>query len=215
MNGSASVGFQASACRRRRLARARCLTCLIHSGTSSRTVWRFRGGGHGWDARLAAVRWEPRCTSCRRGALPENILRSLRGSVGDTRVAYPDVLHVEVRDSRGDLWRLATQDAEWSPSDPGQLVGCSIDDVAIDGETGELHCRLSDGSALDIRPAAIDAEEGLVVVVAMKRSGVLMRHRNPCLGMRSTLNTSFIAGVSRAESIPSTPRDGIVSLPCH
>lgn len=70
-------------------------------------------------------------------ASPVNVLRSLRGSIVDARVAYPDVLHVEVRDAGGDLWRLATQDAEWTPPDPGQLVGRSIDDVAVDGETGE------------------------------------------------------------------------------
>ena len=83
----------------------------------------------------------------------------MHGSIVDARIAYPDVLHVEVRDSRGELWRLATQDAEWSPSDPGQLVGRSIDDAAIDKETGELRCVLSDGSVLDVRPAAIEAED--------------------------------------------------------
>jgi hypothetical protein len=92
-------------------------------------------------------------------ASPANVLRSMRGSIVDARIAYPDVLHVEVRDSRGDLWRLATQDADWSPSDPRQLVGRSIDDVAIDGETGELRCMLSDGSVLDVRPAAIETED--------------------------------------------------------
>jgi hypothetical protein len=92
-------------------------------------------------------------------ASPANVLRSLRGSIVDARIAYPDVLHVEVRDSGGDLWRLATQDAEWSPADPGQLVGRSIDDVAIDGESGELRCMLSDGSVLDVRPAAIEAQD--------------------------------------------------------
>jgi hypothetical protein len=92
-------------------------------------------------------------------ASPANVLRSMRGSIVDARIAHPDVLHVDVRDSRGDLWRLATQDAEWSPSDPGRLVGRSIDDVAIDGETGELRCMLSDGSVLDVRPAAVEAED--------------------------------------------------------
>ncbi|HEY5287588.1 MAG TPA: hypothetical protein VIJ50_10830 [Solirubrobacteraceae bacterium] len=54
---------------------------------------------------------------------PANVLRSLRGSIVDARIAYPDVLHVEVRDLRGGLSRLATQDAEWSPSDPGVGAG--------------------------------------------------------------------------------------------
>jgi hypothetical protein len=38
----------------------------------------------------------------------------LRGSITGARIAYPQVLHVEIRDSSGELWRLATQDAEWS-----------------------------------------------------------------------------------------------------
>ncbi len=92
-------------------------------------------------------------------ASPTTVLRSMRGSIIDARIAYPDVLHVEVRDSSGEIWRLATQDAEFSPSDPTQLVGRSIDDADIDEESGELRCRLSDGSVLDIKPAVPETEE--------------------------------------------------------
>lgn len=90
-------------------------------------------------------------------ASPANVLRALRGTIVAARVAYPEVLHVEVRDSRGDLWRLATQDASWSPSDPAALIGRSIEEAAIDGTTGELRLGLSDGSALAIEPARADA----------------------------------------------------------
>jgi hypothetical protein len=58
--------------------------------------------------------------------------RSLRGEVVDARLAYPDVLHAEGRDAHGDLWRLATQDAEWLPTDPAQLVGRRIEAAEID-----------------------------------------------------------------------------------
>lgn len=92
-------------------------------------------------------------------ASPTTVLRSMRGSIIDARIAYPDVLHIEVRDSHGELWRLATQDAEWSPSDPAQLVGRSIDDASIDEESGELSCKLSDGSLLDIRPAEAEVDD--------------------------------------------------------
>jgi len=54
-------------------------------------------------------------------ASPLNILRSMRGAIVDARIVYPEVLHVKIKDSDGELWRLATQDAEWSPSDPAQL----------------------------------------------------------------------------------------------
>jgi hypothetical protein len=66
---------------------------------------------------------------------------------------------VEVRDPHKELWRLATQDAEWSPADPAQLVGRSIEDAGIDERSGELHFTLSDGSLLEIKPAAGDAND--------------------------------------------------------
>jgi hypothetical protein len=92
-------------------------------------------------------------------ASPTSVLRSMRGPIVDARIAYPDVLHIEVRDSSGGIWRLATQDAEWSPSDPAQLVERSIEGADIDEESGELRCKLSDGSVLDIKPAAAEAND--------------------------------------------------------
>ncbi len=59
-------------------------------------------------------------------ASPVNVLRSMRGSIVDARVTYPQVLHVEIRDSAGGLWLLATQDAEWSPTDLSKLAGRSV-----------------------------------------------------------------------------------------
>lgn len=92
-------------------------------------------------------------------ASPLNVLRQLRGEIIDARVAYPEVLHVELRDTHGDVWRLATQDAEWSPSDPTRLIGRSIQSTDLDDETGKLRCGLSDGSALDIKPAPAEAAD--------------------------------------------------------
>ena len=92
-------------------------------------------------------------------ASPVNVLRSMRGSIVDAHIGYPDVLHVEIRDARGDIWRLATQDAEWSPPDPGQLIGLSVEDADIDNETGELRCKLSDGSLFDVKPAVTEAKD--------------------------------------------------------
>ncbi len=83
----------------------------------------------------------------------------MRGPIVDARIAYPEVLHVEIKDSGGDLWHLATQDAEWSPSDPTELVGRSVSDADIDAETGELRCKLSDGLVLDVKPAEREAED--------------------------------------------------------
>lgn len=92
-------------------------------------------------------------------ASPANVLRSMRGSIVDARKAYPDVLHVDIRDSAGELWRLATQDAEWSPSDPQGLVGQALEDAEIDESSGELRCKLSNGSVLDVRPGVQEADD--------------------------------------------------------
>jgi hypothetical protein len=86
-------------------------------------------------------------------ASPMSFIRSLRGAIVGARVAYPDVLHIEVRDLEGDIWRLATQDASWSPSDPTHLIGLTIKDAQIDERSRKLRCRLSDGSTLDVEPS--------------------------------------------------------------
>lgn len=90
---------------------------------------------------------------------PLNVLRQMRGSIVDARIAYPEVLHVEIRDARGGVWRLATQDAEWSATDPARLIGHSIESADIDDATGELRCTLSDDSVLAIKPTTIAAED--------------------------------------------------------
>jgi hypothetical protein len=92
-------------------------------------------------------------------ASPANVLRSLRGSIVDARLAYPDVLHVEIRDAAGGLWRLATQDAEWSPSDPSELPGHSVEAAAIEGGSGELRLELSDGARLVVMPGVREASD--------------------------------------------------------
>lgn len=81
-----------------------------------------------------------------------NVLASFRGLIVDARLAYPEVLHLDVRDADGELWRFATQDASWSPSDPAELHDKTILDVGIDWSTGELHCRLSGGSTFTVFP---------------------------------------------------------------
>jgi hypothetical protein len=81
-------------------------------------------------------------------ASPAKVLRALRGLIVGARLAYPDVLHVEIRDAAGGLWHLATQDAKWSPSDPSELHGSSVGGAAIDERTGALRLALSDGSLM-------------------------------------------------------------------
>lgn len=86
-------------------------------------------------------------------ASPKSVLRAMRGAIVDARIAYPDVLHLEIRDKGGGVWRLATQDADWSPDNPEALVGESVEDAVVDFETGGLRCRLSGGEVFEVKPA--------------------------------------------------------------
>jgi len=88
-----------------------------------------------------------------------SLLRSLRGEIVDARPAYPEILHVEIRDFDGDLWLLATQDAEWSPADPAALVGQTIEGSEIDEKTGELRCHLASGAVFAVQPAEQEAPD--------------------------------------------------------
>lgn len=91
-------------------------------------------------------------TTDRNSALVE-MLASFRGLIVDARIAYPEVLHLDVRDDQGELWQFATQDASWFPSDPTELRSKSILGADVDWATGELKCELSTGDALTVIPA--------------------------------------------------------------
>ena len=80
-----------------------------------------------------------------------NLLSSMRGEIVDARRGYPDVLHVEIRDPDGDHWNLVTQDAEWSPVDPGELIGLVLERAVLD-QGVELRCQVSGRAALVVRP---------------------------------------------------------------
>lgn len=92
-------------------------------------------------------------------ASPATILREIRGEIVGARVAYPDVLHVEVRNVNGELWRLATQDADWSPAEPSRLVGRSVENAQIDEQSGQLRFGLSHGACLTITPGPAGASD--------------------------------------------------------
>ncbi|HEX2071466.1 MAG TPA: hypothetical protein VHF90_07445 [Thermoleophilaceae bacterium] len=90
---------------------------------------------------------------------PANLLADFRGVVVAAEIAFPDVLHVEVRDEAERIWKLATQDAHWSPDDPEALIGRSVVGAAIDEPGGRLRCGLSDGSELVVVPTAMDDKD--------------------------------------------------------
>jgi hypothetical protein len=81
-----------------------------------------------------------------------DVLADFRGLIVWARMAYPEILHLDVRDDRGETWRFATQDASWHPTDPRELEGLTIESATIDKATGELRCGLSNNSEFIVTP---------------------------------------------------------------
>jgi hypothetical protein len=81
---------------------------------------------------------------------PVEILGRLRGFVFDVHPAYPETIHLEVRDPDGGLWYFATHDAYYSPSDPDALKGKTIVSATHEGPLGNLTIGFSDGSSFRV-----------------------------------------------------------------
>jgi hypothetical protein len=92
-------------------------------------------------------------TTIDRNSVLVDTLARFRGAIVDARIAYPEVLHLDVRDEEGALWQFATQDASWLPRDPVELRHKTIVAAEIDWDTGTLRCELSEGSAFTVIPA--------------------------------------------------------------
>ncbi len=91
-------------------------------------------------------------------ASPLTLLRAMRGVIVEARIAYPDVLHLGIRDRTGRVWRLATQDAEWSPRDPRVLDGRAVEDASVT-DAGGLRLQLADGAELDVAPGPHELDD--------------------------------------------------------
>lgn len=89
---------------------------------------------------------------------PSALLDGMRGAIVHAGLAYPEILHLEVRDGNGAVWRFATQDVDWFPEDLEALHGRSVEGAVI-GSTGELTFSLSGGSTLRVVPGQMEAHD--------------------------------------------------------
>lgn len=91
-------------------------------------------------------------------ASPLTIMRAMRGTITRAALAYPDVLHLDVHDSRDRLWRFSTHDADYEPANPSELDGRVVEDVSI-MDSGELCIGLSGDLTLTVTPAPVEADD--------------------------------------------------------
>jgi hypothetical protein len=77
---------------------------------------------------------------------PVELLAQFRGLVTAANPAYPETIHLEVTDAAGRLWKFATHDADYSPSDPDVLPGKTVVSADLVGPLGNLTIGFSDGT---------------------------------------------------------------------
>jgi hypothetical protein len=123
---------------------------------------------------------------------PAALLARLRGQVLEANRAYPETVQFKLRDADGGEWWLATQWADYYPSDPADILGKVVDDAKLDERTGDLTFTFSDGSEFKVvsRPQEEPGDdlehwdlftpEGLVLVWGPDASWQLKRATDPC-----------------------------------
>jgi len=91
---------------------------------------------------------------------PALLLDRFRGPVTDTRPLYPERIRIEVTDTQGNIWRLVTFDAEYSPSDPECLIGRTVVKTNLAKE-GKVVVGFSDGSNFTATPIPDDEDDDI------------------------------------------------------
>jgi hypothetical protein len=91
---------------------------------------------------------------------PAMLLDRVRGPVTNARPLYPERILIEITDAEGALWRLATCDAEHSPSDPDRLIGRTVVGTSLD-EGGVVVLAFSDGTRFTATPVLDDEDDDI------------------------------------------------------
>jgi hypothetical protein len=66
-----------------------------------------------------------------------------------------------LRDANEEEWWFATQEAKWSPSDPGFFTGKIVIAADVDDQSGRLTVRFSDDSVFTVLPDHEGAHDDL------------------------------------------------------
>jgi hypothetical protein len=123
---------------------------------------------------------------------PTELIARLRGRIFEANYAYPETIQFKLRDADGGEWWLATQWADYSPSEPADLLGKVVVDAKLDERTGNLTFTFSDGSEFKVisRPQEEPGDdlehwdlftpEGLVLVWGPDAGWQLKRATDPC-----------------------------------
>jgi hypothetical protein len=90
---------------------------------------------------------------------PAEFLQRFRGRVVVSRPAYPEVLQLHIRDVDGGLWRFATFEANYFPTEPELFLGKTVVTTELDPASAKLTIGFSDHTSLLVVPFALAPDE--------------------------------------------------------
>ncbi len=107
---------------------------------------------------------------------PSELLARMRGPIIRANPAYPEVIQMRIRDSKGEVWRFSTSYAEFSPSDPDFFLGKIVADIEFD-VSGRLKMLFEDDSEFNVFPEPEGPDDDLSAWNLITPDGLSLRFR--------------------------------------
>jgi hypothetical protein len=95
------------------------------------------------------------------GTSPAELMRRFRGRVTKAGLTYPERGRLQVTDAEGGLWRFATWEADYSPTDPEGLAGKTVVSADLDEPGGKLTIGFSDGTTFTVTPIPDEEDDAI------------------------------------------------------
>ena len=78
------------------------------------------------------------------------LLSRMRGPIIEACHGYPEVMPFKVKDAQGGVWWFSTFEANYSPTDPAELLGRTVVSANLKAGTANLTIGFSDGSTFEV-----------------------------------------------------------------
>lgn len=78
------------------------------------------------------------------------LLSRMRGPIIEACHGYPEVMLFKVKDAQGGVWWFSTFEANYSPTDPAELLGRTVVSANLKAGTANLTIGFSDGSTFEV-----------------------------------------------------------------
>jgi hypothetical protein len=92
---------------------------------------------------------------------PADLLARFQGLVVGTRLTHSKRIYLDVVDMEGGKWRLVSWHAKYSPTDPGDNRGKTVNNAEAGERSGVLTVSFSDGTSFTVTPTPDEADDAI------------------------------------------------------